>query len=118
MERRLDPVEQFERQAIAMIDELLEHTRAAGEERVSAECHYHLGTLYAGKVDRGAPEYAERAVEHLARASSYFTRERDPSVWGMIHSQLSLVRAKAVAPDLTAALADAERARTHRWRDP
>lgn len=112
MERRLDPVEQFERQAIAMIDELLEHTTAAGEERVSAECHYHLGTLYAGKVDRGAPEYAERAVEHLARASSYFTRERDPLVWGMIHSQLSLVRAKAVAPDLTAALADAERAVT------
>jgi hypothetical protein len=112
MERRVDPVEQFEQQAITMIDELLEHTTAAGEERVGAECHYHLGTLYAGKVDHGAPEHAGRAIEHLARASAYFTRERDPLYWGMIHSQLSLVRGKGAAPDRTTALADAERAVT------
>ncbi|MFD7408430.1 CHAT domain-containing protein [Streptomyces sp. NPDC059866] len=112
MERRVEPVEQFESQAVAMIDELLAHTTETGDERVSAECHYHLGTLYAGKTDRGAPEYAERAIEHLTKASTHFTRERDPLFWGVIHSQISLVRAKAVVPDVTAAIADAESAIT------
>ncbi|MEU4240744.1 CHAT domain-containing protein [Actinoplanes sp. NPDC026619] len=107
LERDLEPRARFEQQAIDLIEEVL---GAVDGEHARAECHQQLATLYGRRVNRGAIEDAGRALEHGARAVVFYTRERDPGLWGVLRSGLSLVKAKMAEPDLPGALAYADEA--------
>ncbi|NUL02179.1 CHAT domain-containing protein [Streptomyces lunaelactis] len=112
IDRRVEPMAQFEQQAIELINEVLERTADASHEHITAECHSNLGGVYGNKVNHGAPEYADLAIEHLTKASSYYTRERRPLRWAMLSSERSVVKAKMLQPDMNGALADADSAVT------
>ncbi len=110
LERDLEPAERFEQQAIELMEEVLAVTADNPDEQIVAECHQQLATLYGRKVNEGAAEYAERAMDHVARASAYYDRESYARNWGVMRSGLSLVKAKMAEPDRPGALAAAEEA--------
>jgi tetratricopeptide (TPR) repeat protein len=106
LERDLEPVERFEQQAIELIEEVLAAVEPDGP--IAGECHQQLATHFGQRVNRGAVEYADRALEHGARAIAHHDRDREPRSWGLTKSGLSLVKAKMAEPDLPGALACAE----------
>ena len=110
LERDIEPVGQFEQQAIDMISKVLELITDDPDGKIEAECHYHLGTLYFRRVNTGAIDFADLAIEHYTKASVYYSRQRHAWRWGMMQSGLSLVNAKKSPPDIVEALVNAENA--------
>lgn len=106
LERDLEPAERFERQAVELIEEVLAAVEPDGP--IAGECHQQLTALFGRRVNSGAVEYADRALEHGARAIVHDNRDREPRRWGLTRSGLSLVKAKMAEPDLPGALAYAE----------
>jgi tetratricopeptide (TPR) repeat protein len=104
LERDLEPAERFEQQAVELIEEVLAAVEPDGP--IAGECHQQLATLFGGRVNSGAVEYAGRALEHGARAVAH--HDREPRRWGLIRSMFGLVKAKMAEPDLPGALACAD----------
>ena len=112
LERDIEPVDQFEQQAIDMIGKVLELIVGDPDGKIEADCHLHLGTLYAQRVNTGAIDFADVAIEHYTKASVYYSRQRHARHWGMMQSGLSLINAKKAQPDIAKALVNAESAIT------
>ncbi|GAA0564716.1 hypothetical protein GCM10010172_55190 [Paractinoplanes ferrugineus] len=107
LERDREPADRFEQQAIELLAEVLAVVSDDPDGGVAAECHQQLAMLFTRKVNQGAVEHADQAMEHNVRAGSYYDRERDPRSWGVLRSGLSLILAKKAEPDRAGALAAA-----------
>ena len=55
-------------------------TAPAGADELRAAAHVNVSQIYATR-----PNGTEQALEHLAEAGGYFTRERDPLRWAQVH---------------------------------
>jgi hypothetical protein len=110
LERDREPADRFERQAIELMEEVLAAVAGDPDQQIVAECHQQLAMLYGRKVNAGAAEHAGRAIDHVTRASAFYSRDRDPRSWGVMRSGLSLVLAKMAEPDRAGALAAADEA--------